>query len=58
MDFADYHSSVSAKGNVLHYERELVVRQVELPASRVDDFRKLEGVIGADEQGAAVLKKQ
>lgn len=58
MDFADYHSSVTTKGNVLHYERELVVKQVELPASRADDFRKLEGAIGADEQGAAVLKKQ
>ena len=57
-DFADYHSSVSAKGNVLHYEREFDVKQVEIPASRVVEFRKLEGTILADEQGAAVLKKQ
>ena len=57
-DFADYHSSVTAKGAVLHYEREFDVKQVEIPASRVVEFRKLEGVILADEQGAAVLKKQ
>jgi hypothetical protein len=31
LDFASYHSSVSAKGNLLHYEREYVVRQVEIP---------------------------
>jgi hypothetical protein len=58
MDFASYHSSISAKGNVLHYEREYVVRQVEIPASKADDFRKLEGAILFDEKGAVVLKKQ
>lgn len=58
MDFASYHSSVTAKGNTLHYEREYVVKQVEIPASRAADFRKLEGSILMDEKGTAVLKKQ
>ncbi len=58
MDFASYHSSISAKGNVLHYQREYVVRQVEIPAKEADDFRKLEGAILLDEKGAVVLKKQ
>lgn len=58
MDFASYHSTVSAKGEDLHYERELVVRQVELPANRAADFRKLESAILTDERGTAVLKKQ
>jgi transglutaminase-like putative cysteine protease len=58
LDFASYHSSVSAKGNLLHYEREYVVRQVELPAARTADFRHLESVILSDEKNAAVLKKQ
>ncbi len=58
MDFASYHSAATAKGNVLHYEREYVVRQVEIPASRAADFRRLEGAIVEDEQAAAVLKKQ
>jgi hypothetical protein len=57
-DFASYHSSISAKGNVLHYQREYVVRQVELPAKDADEFRKLEGAILFDEKGAVVLKKQ
>jgi hypothetical protein len=58
LDFASYHSSVSAKGSVLHYQREYIVRQVEIPAARAADFRRLESNILADEKGTAVLKKQ
>jgi transglutaminase-like putative cysteine protease len=56
-DFASYHSSITAKGNTLHYEREYVVKQVEIPADKAKDFRKLEGAILMDEKGTAVLKK-
>jgi hypothetical protein len=58
LDFASYHSSVSAKGNTLHYEREYIVRQVELPATKAKEFRALESAILSDEKGSAVLKKQ
>jgi hypothetical protein len=58
LDFASYHSSVSAKGNLLHYEREYVVRQVEIPPAKASAFRHLESVILSDEKNAAVLKKQ
>jgi len=58
LDFASYHSTVTAKGNQLHYEREYIVRQVEIPAAKAGAFRKLEGAILADEKGTAVLKKQ
>lgn len=57
-DFASYHSSTTAKGNVLHYERDYVVRQVEIPPDKAAEFRKLESAILFDEKGAAVLKKQ
>ncbi len=57
-DFASYHSAVTAKGNLLHYEREYVVRQVEIPATKAADFRRLESAILTDERGTAVLKKQ
>jgi hypothetical protein len=57
-DFASYHSTVTAKGNRLHYEREYIVRQVEIPAARAADFRSFESAILADEKGTAVLKKQ
>jgi hypothetical protein len=57
-DFASYHSSTTAKGNVLHYQRDYVVRQVEIPADKAGEFRKLESAILFDEKGSAVLKKQ
>jgi hypothetical protein len=58
MDFASYHSKVSVNGNLLHYEREYVVRQVELPPARALEFRGFESAILSDEKSAAVLKKQ
>jgi hypothetical protein len=58
VDFASYHSSVSAKGNLLHYEREYIVRQVEIPATKAAEFRLFESAILSDEKDSAVLKKQ
>jgi hypothetical protein len=58
VDFASYHSAVSVKGDLLHYEREYVVRQVEIPPARAADFRHLESIILSDEKSAAVFKKQ
>jgi hypothetical protein len=58
LDFASYHSTVSAKGNILHYDREYTVRQVEIPPAKAQSFRLLESAIFTDEKGTAVLKKQ
>jgi hypothetical protein len=58
MGFASYHSKVTTKPGWLHYEREYVVRKVEIPASKAADFRKLVWIILFDEKGTAVLKKQ
>jgi hypothetical protein len=58
LDFASYHSSVSAKGSQLHYEREYTVRQVEIPPAKAASFRQLENAILTDERGVAVLKKK
>jgi hypothetical protein len=58
LNFASYHSAVTAKGSMLHYEREYVVRQVEIPPTKADSFRQLESAILSDEKGAAVLRKQ
>lgn len=57
VDFASYKSSVTMKGNLLHYEREYVVRDVEIPAAKAADFRKLQGAIMDDERSTAVLKR-
>ena len=58
VDFASYHSTVTSQQNRLHYEREYVVKQVEIPAAKAADLRKLESAILTDEKGTAVLKKQ
>lgn len=57
LGFASYESSSQVKDNVLHYTRTYTVRQVTLPADRYSDVQKLAGVIEADEQSRAVLKK-
>jgi hypothetical protein len=57
VDFASYKSSVSVKGNLLHYEREYVVKDVEIPAAKSAEFRKLQSAIMEDERSTAVLKK-
>ncbi len=58
MGFAAYQSSSLVKDNVLHYSRTYTVRAVTLPAEKYSDLQKLAGVIAADEQSRAVLKKQ
>ena len=58
LPFASYHSSVAAKGDVLHFESEYVVKQVEVPAAQAVQFRALEDAIVTDEKGMAVLKKE
>jgi hypothetical protein len=58
MGFASYQSSSKVDGNTLRYSRTYTVKEIMLPASRYADFQKLAGVIAADEQSSAVLKKQ
>jgi hypothetical protein len=58
LGFASYESSSIVKDNVLHYTRTYTVREVTLPADKYPDVQKLAGVIAADEQSNAVLKKQ
>ena len=56
--FASYQSSSKLEGNVLHYSRTYTVREVMLPAAQYPELQKLAGIIAADEQNSAVLKKQ
>ena len=58
LGFAAYASSTQVKGNSLHYTRTYTVREVTVPAEKYGEVQKLAGVIAADEQGKAILKKQ
>lgn len=57
VEFASYHSTITAKDQKLHYDRDYTVRELEIPAEKAAEFRKLESAIMADERGTAVLKK-
>ena len=58
LGFAAYQSTTALEGNKLHYIRTYTVRQVTLPAEKYPELQKLAGVIAADEESRAVLKKQ
>ena len=58
LGFAAYQSAVDVKANMLHYARTYTVREVTVPADRYADVQKLAGVIAADEDSSAVLKKK
>ncbi len=56
--FASYVSSTVVHGRTLHYSRVYTLRQVTLPAEKYEDVQRLAGVIAADENSRAVLKKE
>jgi hypothetical protein len=58
LGFASYESSTKIEEHSLHYTRTYTVREVTLPPERYGDLQKLAGVIAADEQSSAVLKKK
>ncbi len=58
LDFASYHSTISAKGKTLHYERDYIVRKVELAAEKQSDFLHLQSAMLSDEKATVVLKQQ
>jgi len=55
--FATYESKTEMRGNLLHYSRTFTLREVTLPADKYGELRKLSGVIAADEDSRAVLKR-
>jgi hypothetical protein len=58
LGFAAYQSDVQVTGNTLHYKRTYTIREITLPPGRYADVQKLAGVIAADEESSAVLKKK
>jgi hypothetical protein len=57
MGFASYQSKTEITGTKLRYSREYVVRDLRVSPERLQDLRKFEGIIGADEMAAAVLTR-
>ena len=57
MGFAAYHSKIEVAGNKLRYSREFIRREVLLKPERIEELRRMQGIIGADENAAVVLKR-
>jgi len=57
MGFAMYQSKVEVIGSKLRYSREFVRRKVLIQPDRTEDLRELQGIIGADQVAAVVLKR-
>lgn len=55
--FAAYESSTVLRGRTLHYSRNYTQKAVTLPADKYGDLQHLAGVIAADEQNRAILKR-
>jgi hypothetical protein len=56
--FASYVSATVVHGRTLHYSRTYTLRQVTLPADKYAEVQRLAGVIAADEDSRAVLKRE
>ncbi len=57
VSFATYQSSTTLQGHTLHYSRTYTQRAVTLPAAKYPELQHLVGIIAADEQNRAILKR-
>ena len=55
--FAMYDAKVETVGNAIRYTREYVIRDPQIAISKMDDVKRLQNAIGADQFATAVLKK-
>ena len=54
--FGSYHSKTVANGNVLHYERNLEIKELSVPVDKMDQLKKFYRMIASDERNTAVLR--
>src|SRR5262249_28145938 len=55
--FASYESSTTVDKNVIHYSRTYAMKEIEIPAKKVDDVRDFMSLISTDEHSNVILKK-
>ena len=54
--FASYRSKTEVAGSKLRYSRELIIRNEQVDPTHLEDLRRFEGMVGADEVAAVILK--
>lgn len=57
-DFAAYKSRIEVNGTVLRYQREYTVKEVRVPAERLEELKKFYRQVAADERASVVLKRR
>lgn len=57
LGFASYQSQIHVEGQKLIYRREYTIRNLSVPPDKFAQWAQLQGIIGADENAAAVLKR-
>ncbi|MBZ5597135.1 MAG: DUF3857 and transglutaminase domain-containing protein [Acidobacteriia bacterium] len=55
--FGEYHSQIKVEGNVLHYQRDYKISQIEVPTDHLADLKAFFEKIAEDESNTAVLKR-
>jgi hypothetical protein len=55
-EFASYTSQIQVAGNKIHYTRTYQVKQVLVPAEKIEEFRKFNRQIAGDERSSVVLR--
>jgi Domain of Unknown Function with PDB structure (DUF3857)/Transglutaminase-like superfamily len=55
--FASYESKTTMDKDTIHYTRTYTVREVEIPAKKYADVKRLEAVIANDERSSVILRK-
>lgn len=56
-EFASYTSQIQVTGNTIHYTRTFQVKQVLVPVEKLDEFKKFNRQIAADERASVVLHR-
>ena len=56
LSFASYHSKTEAAGQTIRYTRTVEIKELAVPVSKMDELKKLNRLISADERSTAILK--
>jgi hypothetical protein len=56
LGFASYRSKVEVQGNVLHYRRDFVVKEVLVDKNRLEQLKKFYRTVAGDERSSLVLQ--
>lgn len=55
--FASYHSTTQVENGAIHYRRTYQVKQLTVPAGKVEEVQKFYQVVAGDERNMVVLRQ-